>query len=70
MGLVHNKQMILLSVHKDSALSRNPVCYPLRDESHLQLLKVEVKDLLDKEVIEPVLEHSSPGLYSRFSLVP
>ena len=51
-------------------LVRSPVFYPLRDKKHLQLLKAEVKDLLDKEVIERVRDHSSPGFYSRLFLVP
>ena len=51
-------------------LSRSPIFYPLRDNSHLQLLKAEVQNLLEKEAIERVLDHSSPGFYSRLFLVP
>ena len=51
-------------------LSRSPIFYPLRDNLHLQLLKAEVQNLLEKEAIERVLDHSSPGFYSRLFLVP
>ena len=60
----------LIPFHHKPPLSRHPVLTsPPADRIRFQLLQDEVQSLLDKDAIEVVFNHSSPGFYSRLFLV-
>lgn len=50
-------------------MTRKPVFFSVRDESHVSLLLAEIDSLLEKRAVERVENHQSPGYYSRLFLV-